>query len=86
MLRSLADSIEEAFTAPILPVSDAAHIAEMLGAGYVGPQVTDEGTFHYFLETTTGSTVALWDRDLSVPALRNSLNAARVRFGLAVQP
>jgi hypothetical protein len=73
-----------------LPVSSsqpkiisAQMIADLSGAAYVGPQPMDAGVFHYFREPVTGSTVGVWDRDLSFDFLELRLQAARIRFGVA---
>jgi len=78
MLRSLVDSFEvEAF------VPFVGRIAKLAGATYVGPQSTDGDTLHFFREPVTGTTVSVWDLDLSLEALQASMKAARTRFGVA---
>lgn len=84
MLHLLAESLDAAINSPILPVSKAQRIGELAGAEYGGRQVTDLGTLHYFREPVTGTSLAVWDRDLTVTALLVSMKAAHVRFGIEV--
>lgn len=58
-------------------------VAKLVGVTYVGPQVMEDDTFHYFRDPVTGSSVGLWDLDLSVEALQESVKSCRVRFGVA---
>ena len=68
--------------------SNARRIAELAGADYVGSQLVDEGmlqgTLQYFCERVTGTTLALWDLDLTVEALQSRITEAHASFGVAV--
>lgn len=80
MLRALADSLDVAMNAPITVVSRAQRIGELAGVEYGGPQTTDLGLLHYFREPVTGTSLAVWDRELTVNAVLASAKAAHVRF------
>jgi hypothetical protein len=64
--------------------SNARRIAELAGADYVGPQIIDADTLQYFRERVTGTSLAVWDRDLTVASLKSCILNALVRFGVAV--
>jgi hypothetical protein len=82
VLHALAEAIEAAFIEQIIPVSKEQRIAELAGVEYGGPQSTDSGTLHYFREPITGTSLAVWDRDLSVASVLESVKAAHVRFAV----
>jgi hypothetical protein len=58
-------------------------LAKVVGVRYLGPQPMEDDTLHYFVEPVTGSSIALWDVDLSIESLQASMKAARTRFGVA---
>jgi len=58
-------------------------IAKLAGVTYVGPQPTADDTLHYFKDPVTGSSVGVWDLTLSLESLQASIQACRVRFGVA---
>jgi hypothetical protein len=62
----------------------AKSLAEEAGVEYCGVQTpgTRDGMLHYFREQKTGSTVAIWENQLTRSSLDASLKATRVRFGL----
>lgn len=78
MLRSLVDSFEVASFVPFVR-----RIAKLAGAKYMGPQALDGDTLHYFVEPVTGTSIAVWDLDLSLKSLQFKMKAARTRFGVA---
>jgi len=67
---------------------NARRIAELAGADYVGSQLVNvgalQGTLQYFCERVTGTTVALWDLDLTVESLQSRITEAHISFGVAV--
>jgi hypothetical protein len=69
---------------PMTTIEQAKRLAEEVGIEYGGPQVTEtvSGVLHCFREPTTGSSIAVWESELSLDSLRASMKAARVRFGL----
>ena len=78
MLRSLVDSFEVSSFVPFV-----GRIAKLAGAAYMGAQLIDGDTLHYFVEPVTGSSVVVWDLDLSLESLQFKMKAARTRFGVA---
>lgn len=85
MLHLLAESLEAAMNAPIIPVTRASRIGEFAGASYNGSaDYGDLGTLHYYREPKTGTSLAVWERDLTVTALLASMKAAHIRFGVEV--
>lgn len=85
LLHAIAESLDAAMNAPIAATSKAQRIGELAGAQYGGEQLTDLGTLHYYREPVTGTSLALWDRDLSASSLAASIKAAHVRFGVVAQ-
>ena len=78
MLRSLVDSFEAASFVPFV-----GRLAELAGAKYMGPQLIDGDMLHYFVEPVTGTSIVLWDLNLSMESLQLKMKAARTRFGVA---
>jgi hypothetical protein len=74
MLRSLSLAV----------VSSAQRIADLAGVEYGGEQDTGKGTLHIFREQVTGTSLAVWDRELSLASLEAHIRAAHVRFGVQV--
>jgi|HubBroStandDraft_6_1064221.scaffolds.fasta_scaffold24294_8 hypothetical protein len=73
-------------TGEIESIHEAICLAELAGVDYGGPQMPANGggILHYFREPVTGSSIALWDSQLSLDSLNAGLKACRVRFGVEV--
>lgn len=84
LLRDVANALESAFAAEIKIVTRAQRMVELGGARYGGPQDTGKGTLHYFSDPLTGTSLALYERDLTVAAVEARVKASRITFGVAV--
>ena len=61
-------------------------LAQLAGVKYIGPQIEENDTLHHFVEPITGSSIAVWDLNLSLESLQAGMKAARIRFGVEVLP
>lgn len=81
--RSVAMSANE-----ILPDSpfSAQRIIESAGAQFCGSMAyPPRGTLVYFRDPVTGTSLALWERDLSAAAVQTRMENSRATFGAKVQ-
>jgi hypothetical protein len=64
----------------MVTVTKSERIVELGGAQWVGIQPTDDGPLVMFRDPLTCSTLALFERSLTVTAVENKILASRAHF------
>ncbi len=85
LLRDIANALESAFAAEIKVVGRAQRMIEIGGAQYGGPMETTRGMLHCFRDPVTGTSLALYEKDLTVTAVEARVKASRITFGVEAQ-
>ncbi len=85
LLRDIANALESAFAAEIKLITRAQRMVELGGAQYGGPMETGRGTLHCFRDPVSGTSLALYERDLTVAAVEARVKASRITFAVEVQ-